>query len=107
MQFKNTNGGEAMPKMMILDKNDPWPTHGAKLIEEAEELAEGIENGDKANIAEEAFDTIQVCIGILDKLRIEGIDIRTECLRHEKKLINRGWKHKGILEIEVRNSGRV
>ncbi|QAT40859.1 MazG nucleotide pyrophosphohydrolase domain-containing protein [Clostridium sp. JN-9] len=94
-------------KLMVLDRDYNWLKHKYKLCEETCELVKGINEKDLANIAEEALDIIQVCIGILDKLQLNGIDISQVFLRHEKKLIDRGLKPKGVIEIEVRNIGRV
>jgi phosphoribosyl-ATP pyrophosphohydrolase len=105
-----------MLKMMNLDKNKSlkldhsiwtWNEILNKAKEEAKELTEAIKDGDKAHIAEEVLDNIQINIGILDKLHQEGINVNQEFLRHEKKLINRGWKSKGVIEIEVKSIGRL
>lgn len=73
-----------------------------KLEKEQKELdnaiKEGLSNGD---IAEELFDTIQMCIGILNKLSQDGVDMRRVALRHEKKLIKRGWRWKGYVEFRT------
>lgn len=86
---------------MVLDKNDSWGMHKAKVYEESLELVDAIKEGDNAHIAEEALDTIQVAIGILDKLHKEGIDIQQAVYRHNKKLTNRGWDAKAIIKIQV------
>lgn len=103
-------------KLMILSHNDrlkqdnnkwSWTDIGIKHIEESEELLEAIAEEDMHHIAEEVLDEIQVCVGILDKLEREGVDINQELLRHERKLINRYWKPKGEIEIKVHKYGRV
>lgn len=90
-----------MGKMIVLEKDNTWLQHREKLLEEAIELDRAIMAEDKVNMAEEAFDTIQVCIGILDKLSQEGINIQQAMLKHEKKLINRGWKIKKVIETKL------
>jgi len=93
---------------MILSHNDKlnqdnnlwnWQDIVKKHKEEAAELVEAIRKEDKYQIAEEVLDEIQVCIGILDKLENEGIDIEQIFLKHNKKLVNREWKGKGVVNI--------
>lgn len=105
-----------MPKIMILDKNETlgednnvwsWKDILKKIDEESTELTLALCKEDKANIAEETLDLIQLCAGVLDKLEREGTDIDQEFLKHEKKLINRKWKSKGIIDIKVQKFGRV
>jgi NTP pyrophosphatase (non-canonical NTP hydrolase) len=88
-------------KLMILDKNERWSLHKSKVYEECLELVEAINSDDQVHIAEEAFDIIQVATGILDKLHHEGIDIQQAIYRHNKKLINRGWKCKAIIKVQI------
>lgn len=88
-------------KLMVLDKKEKWGMHKAKVYEESLELVEAIKEGDNAHIAEEALDVIQVTIGVLDKLHNEGMDIQQAIYRHNKKLVNRGWKEKAIVKIQV------
>lgn len=96
-------------KMMILHRNieqgqdnDKWSWNdiSEKFHEEATELKEAIGENNNLHIAEEALDVIQVCIGILDKLGQEGIDVHQMFLRHNKKLIKRHWMEKGVVEIK-------
>lgn len=86
---------------MVLDKDDRWNMHKSKVYEECIELADAIKEGDKDHIAEEALDNIQVAIGILDKLHQEGVDIQKAISMHNKKLNDRGWKHKRTIKIQV------
>lgn len=67
--------------------------------EEAKELKEALESEDLLKIGEETLDQIQVCIGILDKLASEGIDIDQLAKRHNKKLVMRNWREKGVVNI--------
>lgn len=95
-------------KLPVLFKNDSWEEHQEKVVEENFELFEAIENLNDIDvkeehllhIAEEAFDNIEVSLGILDKLEQEhkGI-IEKANLLHIKKLVERGWKFKTVLEI--------
>jgi NTP pyrophosphatase (non-canonical NTP hydrolase) len=86
---------------MVIDKNDSWGMHKAKAHEECLELIEAINENDELHIAEEALDNIQVSIGILDKLSSEGVDIQTVINKHNKKLINRGWKSKITIKVQL------
>ncbi len=88
-------------KLMVLDKKDGWKKHKEKVEEEAAELVEAIKEGNSADIAEKALDNLQVCIGILDKLYHEGVDIQQAVYRHNKKLINRGWNHKAVIKTQI------
>lgn len=86
---------------MVLDKNDTWKVSKDKIDEESTELIEAIKEGDSQHVAEETLDTIQVCIGILDKLYQNGINIQEEVYKHNKKLVDRGWKHKAVVKAQV------
>lgn len=86
---------------MVLAKDDKWGKHKKKVDEESLELVEAIGEGDLEHIAEEALDTIQVCIGILDKLYHQGIDIQQAVDKHNRKLVGRGWAHKAVVKIQI------
>lgn len=88
-------------KLMILDKDDNWGMHKAKVYEECLELADAIKEGDNAHIAEETLDIIQVAIGILDKLHYEGVDIQQALYKHNKKLVDRNWDAKAVIKVQV------
>lgn len=88
-------------KLMVLSKEDKWKEHEKKVNEESEELVEAIEEKDAAHIAEEALDNIQVNIGILDKLYHDGVNIEEAVHTHNRKLVNRGWKHKAVIKVQV------
>ena len=97
---------------MILDKNlktsesndnDSWDKISNKLEEEYQEVQEAIREGsDKLQIAEELIDVIQVAIRGLVLLAKEGFDINKLFSRHNKKLVNRGWKEKKIINIFIK-----
>ena len=99
-------------KLMILDRNikttetnenDSWEKISNKLEEEYLEVKEALKNGsDKLHIAEEIFDVIQVCIRALVLLSKEGLNISQLFNRHNKKLVNRGWKEKKIINIFIK-----
>lgn len=72
-----------------------------KLKEEYEELIDEIDKEDLIKTAEESLDNIQVNILLLDYLRKRGIDIGQVSKRHNKKLVNRGWREKAILLIRI------
>jgi len=98
-----------MIKLPVLEKNDNWFTHKSKLLEEVKEVIEELDRKphsakeklkyDLAAVSE-VFDVIEVCIGILDKLENEGIDIEKAAWQHYRKLESRGRKSKGMIEIE-------
>lgn len=81
------------------NKEDTWYKIKEKLKEEADELLEAIEEGDKLHIAEETFDVIQICIRSLVLLGKEKFDLQQLNRRHNKKLVNRGWKHSKIIRV--------
>lgn len=99
-------------KLMILDRNiktlenndnDSWEEISNKLEEEYHEVQEAIREGsDKLQIAEELIDVIQVAIRGLVLLAKEGFDINKLFSRHNKKLVNRGWKEKKIINIFIK-----
>ena len=96
-------------KLMILDRNiktlenndnDSWEKISNKLEEEYLEVQEAIkEDSGKLHVAEELIDIIQVAIRGLVLLAKEGFDINKLFSRHNKKLVNRGWKEKKIINI--------
>ncbi|KZL94348.1 MazG nucleotide pyrophosphohydrolase domain-containing protein [Clostridium magnum] len=97
-------------KLMVLDKNkklgcdnSKWSFKDVfkKLKEEVNELGEAIEEGDKDHIAEEVLDVVQVCIAILFKLFMNGINIEDAVHKHNKKLTDRFWKPKAVIKITV------
>lgn len=47
------------------------------------------------------MDVIQVCIGILDKLEQEGLDINKMVDKHNTKLLERGWEYENVIHINV------
>lgn len=99
-------------KLMILDRNiktaetndnDCWEEISNKLEEEYLEVQEAIrERSDKLHIAEELMDIIQVAIRGLILLAKEGFSITQIFSRHNKKLVNRGWKEKKIINIFIK-----
>ena len=99
-------------KLMILDRNiktsenndnDSWEEISNKLEEEYHEVQEAIREGsDKLHIAEELLDVQQVVIRGLILLAKEGFDINKLFSRHNKKLVNRGWKEKKIINIFIK-----
>lgn len=90
----------------VLEKNESYSEHTEKLKEEVAELIYEIHKLDKgfkcANIdhaAEETLDVIQVCVGIIDKLELQGLDVPVALKKHNDKLKNRGWKFKSKFRI--------
>lgn len=71
-----------------------------KYQEESRELEEALQSEDDVQIAEETLDVIQMCIGILDKLNSNGMNINQLVKRHNKKLVMRNWEDKGVIQIQ-------
>lgn len=98
-------------KLMILDKNiitgesnqnDSWERVSNKLEEEYKELQEAITEGNRRHISEETFDLIQVAIRALVILAKEKYDLTQLNRRHNKKLVNRGWKESKFINIFIK-----
>ncbi|MBY6846756.1 nucleotide pyrophosphohydrolase [Clostridium botulinum] len=88
--------------LMILDKNETLKQEREKLLEESLELMNAITSYDIENTIEETLDVMQVCIGILDTIeKQEDIDLEKELNRHNRKLLDRGWKSKGKINIKI------
>lgn len=88
--------------MPVLDKEEELDQHFNKLLEEQYEVNHEIlimlitEKDNREKIIEEALDSIQVKIGLLDYFKVTKKDIE----KHMDKLKSRGWKFKKILKIE-------
>ena len=98
-------------KLMILDRNiktsenndsDSWEKISNKLEEEYQEVQEAIREADREYIAEEIFDLLQVSIRAFVLLTKEKFNIEQLNMRHNKKLVNRGWKEKKIINIFIK-----
>ena len=98
-------------KLMILDRNiktsenndsDSWEKISNKLEEEYQEVQEAIREADREHIAEEIFDVLQVSIRAFVLLTKEKFNIEQLNMRHNKKLVNRGWKEKKIINIFIK-----
>lgn len=85
----------------INQDNNKWSFEeiAKKHLEESRELAEALIEEDTMHIAEEAFDQLQICIDVLDKLESLGVNIEQMCKRHNKKLVTRKWVDKGVVNI--------
>lgn len=95
-------------RLMVLDENtkthennrcDSYEEVSKKLKEEYKELQGAIKEDDDVHIAEEVFDLIQICIRILVILSKKGFSLMQLNNRHNKKIVNRGWKHKNIINV--------
>ncbi|MDR3593802.1 hypothetical protein [Clostridium sp.] len=95
-------------KFMQLGKNletnednekDTWDKVKSKLEEEYKELIEAIEERNLLHVAEETFDVIQVAIRSLVLLKKENLNLEQLNMRHNRKLVNRGWQHVNIIRI--------
>ena len=88
---------------LCIDKNkETFEDILKKYQEESIELKEALQSGDDLQIAEETLDVIQICIGILDKLNSKEINVGQLVKRHNKKLVMRNWKEKGVIQIRWR-----
>ena len=86
---------------LCIDKNkETFEDILKKYQEESMELKEALQSGDDLQIAEETLDVIQMCIGILDKLNSNGMNINQLVKRHNKKLVMRNWEDKGVIQIQ-------
>ena len=98
--------------MPILDKEEKFCSMIDKLFEETKEVVGAYleyarDDNEKEyktqntnKIINETLDVIQVCIGILYKAsKIKGINLTDNFRYHMDKLIYRGWKIKGIVNI--------
>lgn len=88
----------------VLSKNDTIEQMVEKLREEAAECITELGSAeiDKDKVAEETLDVIQVCIGILDAF-IPNAELPEHILRHNIKLMQRGWEFKDKLSIARTN----
>lgn len=95
-------------KFMQLGKNsqtqedneaDTWELVSKKIEEESKELIEAIKEGKLIHIAEETFDVIQIAIRSLALLKKENLNLEQLNMRHNRKLVKRGWKHVNIIRI--------
>ncbi len=102
--------GGVSVKILVLDKNkvtgedkskETWKEVCCKLNEELIEVVGAVAIGNKEHMAEELFDIIQVAVGGLDKLGTDDkVDLEQEDIKHNNKLIGRGWSRKKIYEVE-------
>ena len=95
-------------KFMQLGKNletnednekDTWDNVKDKLEEEYKELIEAIEEKKFLHIAEEVQDLVQVCIRVFSLLKRANMDMEQLNMRHNRKLVKRGWQHVNIIRI--------
>lgn len=95
-------------KFMQLGKNletnennekDTWDKVKDKLEEEYKELMEAIDEKNFLHIAEEVQDLIQVCIRVFILLKKENLNLEQLNMRHNRKLVKRGWQHVNIIRI--------
>ena len=91
-------------KFMQLGKNletkednekDSWDKVKLKIQEESKELIEAIEEKNFLHIAEE----VQVCIRVFVLLKKENLNLEQLNMRHNRKLVKRGWQHVNIIRI--------
>ncbi|WP_243185794.1 hypothetical protein [Clostridium botulinum] len=56
------------------------------------------------HVAEEAWDSLQMCVEVLDKLESEhNVNLKTSLNKHHKKIKKRGWKAKKMIIFQVFN----
>ena len=81
------------------NEKDTWDKVKSKLEEEYKELIEAIEEKNFLHIAEEVQDLVQVCIRVFVLLRKENLNLEQLNMRHNRKLVKRGWQHVNIIRI--------
>jgi len=81
------------------NEKDSWELISKKLEEEFKELMEAIQEKDLHHIAQETFDVIQVAIRSLALLKKENLNLEQLNMRHNRKLVKRGWQHVNIIRI--------
>lgn len=72
-----------------------------KIDEEVGEVVDAYYYSSLTELQSELFDTIQVCVGMLDKLDKEGLSLRTGLNKHHKKLVYRGWTSKKMINFTI------
>jgi len=97
-------------KILILDTNERLNIDKntetlaeleGKLNEEHDELIEALHGTDLEHIVGEAFDEIQLNVGLIYRTCIKGHLSLDKLLNlHNMKLIGRGWDYKKMLEIQ-------
>lgn len=78
---------------------DVWDKVKSKLEEEYKKLIEAIEEKNFLHIAEEVQDLVQVCIRVFVLLKKENLNLEQLNMRHNRKLVKRGWQHVNIIRI--------
>lgn len=81
------------------NEKDGWDKISSKLNEESKELMDAIEERDLMHIAEEVQDLIQVCIRVFVLLKKKKMNLEQLNLRHNRKLVKRGWQHIRIIRV--------
>lgn len=98
-----------MVSMMVLEQVDKEPEQLLedlieKLDEETSEVKQSVIDDD---VIAETLDVIQVCIGILDLYKDNGKDLKWHVQEHNKKLLERHWEVKELLNIEAIGNGQA
>lgn len=89
-------------KIPILDLEKTYEEILEEFQQEIRGIQQAINNNNKVTIIEESLEVIQTGINLLDKLNIEGFDIRQAIMRHEKKVIlKRNNPYRGWIQLEV------
>lgn len=75
----------------------------SKLQEEVTELKEAVKNKDNIDhISEEAWDSLQMSIEVLDNLKEQhNVNLEESLNKHHKKIKERGWKAERMLVFHV------
>lgn len=81
------------------NEKDGWDKISSKLNEESKELMDAIEERDLMHITEEVQDLIQVCIRVFVLLKKKKMNLEQLNLRHNRKLVKRGWQHIRIIRV--------
>lgn len=83
-------------------ENDTWNDISNKLDEEYYNFKKSVWADNKLKKAYVALDIMQLSIRMLTLLAKEGFSIRQLFNRHNKKLVNQGWREKKIIEIFIK-----
>ena len=97
-----------MVSMMVLKQEDTKPFKILyRLLDKLEEETDEVLDADTDDdIIAETLDVIQIGIAILDLYKSQGKDIKWHIQEHNKKLLERHWEVKELLNIEGVGDGQ-
>lgn len=83
-----------LPKDTTIDKQLE------KVSEEYKEFVQAVVDGDtNEEVVSEFYDVVQAMVGVLDLKGIKKNEIANSEFSHAIKLVDRGWKFKGAIDI--------